>query len=175
MSDDRKTSEQRHLVCSYVLGGDNDSSDHHRATIGHKNFRLFRLRVQCRDALDARNTLIDLRFFDQDVHENRALGGDLGCDFQLQDRIDKLHGNRVVDGRLDGDFLTLLDDGLLIVLRDNTRLRKKFSYAFRLSGADEKIHREIRGAMEDAKTAGGCTRAKVYVEGKTATAAGATS
>src|ERR1700730_16668693 len=61
MPDDRETPEQRHLRGSDVLGGNNDSSDDDRAAISNQNLRFFGLRVQCRNALDARNALVDLR------------------------------------------------------------------------------------------------------------------
>ncbi len=122
MPDDRETPEQRYLGGGHILSRDDDSSDDDRAAIRNQNLRFFGLRVQCRNALDARNALVDLRILDQHVHEHRAFLGDLRGHFQFQHRVDELDGNRVIDRRLDRDFLTLFNDCLFVVLRHHARL-----------------------------------------------------
>jgi len=68
------------------------------------------------------DTGIDLRILHQHIHENRAFGGDLRGDFQFQDGVNELHRDGVIDGRLNRNLGTLLDDRLLVVLRDDLGL-----------------------------------------------------
>src|SRR6266852_5480851 len=155
MANQGEAPEQRYLLGGDVLGGDYDSSDHDRAPVRHKNLRLFRLRVQCRNALNARNTLVDLGILDQHVHEHGALRGDLRCHFQFEDGIDELDRNRIVDRRLDGDFLTLLNDGFFVVLRNDARFREQFYTALGFGGGYKEVYRKIRRTMPQEESAGG--------------------
>ena len=99
--------------------------------------------------------MIDLRVFHKDIHEHRALGGNLWSDFQLQHRVDELHGNGVVDGGLNRNLGALLDGGLFVVLRDHARLGQQFANAFRFRRGDEEVHGEVRRAMPEEESAGG--------------------
>src|SRR5206468_2554112 len=64
-----------------------------------------------------------------DVLENRTFRGNLWSNFQLQHRVNVLHGNRVVDSRLNRNLRTLLHRGFLVVLRDDLGLREQFANA----------------------------------------------
>src|SRR6202021_3813866 len=74
-----------------VLRVDDDSANHDCAAIRNQHLGLRRLCVQRRDALYARDTLIDLRIFDEHVHEDGAFDGNLRRHFQLQHGVDELH------------------------------------------------------------------------------------
>ena len=73
-------------------------------------------------------------FFDGHVHVDRSVRGDLRGHVQFEHRVHELHGNGVVDDRLHRNLGSLLDGGLLVVLRDDFRLREQLADAAVLRG-----------------------------------------
>ena len=96
--------------------------------------------------------VIDLGVFDQHIHEHGAFRGDLRSDFQLQHRVNELHGNRVVDGRLNRNLGTLLDRGFFVVLGHDARLGEQFADALGFRCGDEEVHRKVRRTMTRSRS-----------------------
>src|SRR6267142_4847599 len=140
MPDERQASDQGYLVDVHALRRNDDSADDHGAAVGNSDLGFGGLRVQRGDTLNARNTRINLRVFDQHVHEDRAFGRDLRGYFQLQNGVNKLDGNGVIDRRLNRDFRTLLHGRFFIVLGDDLGLREQLADALGFRRGDEQIH-----------------------------------
>ncbi len=108
--------------------------------------------------------LIDLGVFDEHIHVDRAFRGDLRSDLQLEHGVDVLHGNGVVDGRLDRNLDTLLDGGLFVVLGHDAGFGEQLTNALGLRGGDKEVHRKVRGPVREAETAGRHARTEVNVQ-----------
>src|SRR6267142_783310 len=100
MPDERQTADQGHLADVHPLLRDDNTTDDHRAAVGNSDLGFGGLRIQRGNALHARNTSINLRVFDQHVHEDRAFGRDLRGYFQLQNGVNELAPRLVFNGRL---------------------------------------------------------------------------
>ena len=127
-----------------VLVGDDHSADNHGRAVVDRDFGLGGLRVNSRNALNARDDVVDLVVLDGHVHVDRAVGGDLRRHVQFQHSVDELHGNRVVNDGLHRDLGTLLDGSLLVVLRDDLGLREQLADALVFRRGDDHIQRKVR-------------------------------
>ena len=122
VADQRQVADKRYLLNVDGLLGNDDSADDHGAAVRDEYFGFRGLRIERGNTLHAGDTGIDLRVFNEHVHENGAVGGDLRRHFELQHRVDKLYGNGVIDGGLDGNLGSLLNRSLFVVLRDDAGL-----------------------------------------------------
>jgi len=127
-----------------ALRRDDDAANYHGTAIGHGHLGFRRLGIQSRNSLNAWDTVVDLRILHEHVHEHCAFGGDLRGDFQFQYGVNELHRDRVIDRRLNRDLSTLLDRCLLVVLRDDLRLRKKLADALSFRCGDKKVDSKVR-------------------------------
>src|SRR5712691_6345908 len=153
MPDQRQAAHERHLLDVRALRGYDDAADYHSATIGYRHLGFRRFRIKSRNSLNSGNTGVDLRVLYQHVHEHRAFRSDLWCHLKPEHRVDILHGNRVVDGRLNRDLGSLLDGSLLVVLSNDFRLRKQFTDALGFCRGDEEVDRKVRRAVPEEYSA----------------------
>ena len=122
MPNQRQAAHQRDLRDVRSLRRDDDAADYNGSAIGDGYLRFRRLGIESRNSRNAWDTGIDLRILHQHVHENCAFGGDLRGNFQFQNGVNELHRDGVIDSRLNWNLGTLLDDRLLVVLRDDLGL-----------------------------------------------------
>src|SRR5580692_5634080 len=153
VADQRQATDDRNLLDVGVLGGDDDAANHDGAAVRNEYLGLRGLRVQRRDTLHARNTLIDLSIFHEHIHEDGAFSRNLRRDFKLQHGVDELHGNRIVDSRLNGQLDALLDDGLFVVLRHDARLREQLADALRFRRGDKEVESEVGRTVPEVEAA----------------------
>src|SRR5262249_40932300 len=150
VSDDRQAAHDGHFG-DVDLGVGHDDATHDDGRAVSYGYAAFRgLCIQGRHALNSWNTGIDLGVFDQNFHEYRAIGRDLRRHFQLQHRVDVLHGNGVVDGGLDRNLHTLLYGGFFVVLRHDARLGEQFTDALGFRGRNEEIHGKIWRTVDES-------------------------
>src|SRR5260221_7969881 len=69
ISDNRQAAYDRYFGNRHLLLSDNHAADNYRSAILHRYFSLGRLSVQRRNALNSRNTIVDLSILDDYVHE----------------------------------------------------------------------------------------------------------
>ena len=148
------------LYVGALLGHDH-AADYDRAAIRDQHFRIRFLGVNGRDALNARDRGVNRVVLHVHVHVNRAIRGDLRDDVEFQHRIHELDRNGVVHDGLHRDLGALLDDRLLVVLRDDLRLRDQLADAALFRGGDDLVDRKVRVLEDVARTAGRCCRAQV--------------
>src|SRR5271154_4540802 len=153
--DYRDAAKQRYLVYSGLLRGHDNASDNHRTAVCDQHFRIGFLRVNCGNALNSRDGVVNLVVGDGYVHIDRAVSGDLRCYVEFEYSVNELHRNRVVHDRLDWNFGTLLHRRLLVVLRNYLRFRDQLADAPFLCRADNEIQSEVRGRESIAQRAGG--------------------
>src|SRR5450432_806893 len=164
VADDRQAAEDRNLRDVDLRLGNNDAADHDGRAIGNGNLAFRGLRIQRRNALNARNTLIDLGILDQHVHVHGAFRRNLGSDFQLEHGVDVLHGNGVVDGGLNRNLHTLLDRGLFVVLGHDARLGEQLADALGLRCGDKEVHGKVGRPVREPEAAGWHAGAQCGVE-----------
>src|SRR3984957_14735832 len=164
VADDWDAAQDWHLRDVDLRRSDDHAADDDRRAVRNRNLALGRFGVQRRNALNARDTLIDLGIFDDYVHEYGAIRGDLRGDNELEHGVNVLHRNRVVDRRLNRNLHTLLDRGLFVVLGHDARLRQQFADALGFRGGDEEVEREVRRTSREAEAAGRHACAEVDVQ-----------
>src|SRR6266853_5934139 len=167
VADERQAAYQRNLGDVHVLLRNDYAADDHRSAIRNQDLGFRGLGIQCRNALNSRDTIVDLRVFHQHIHEYRAFGCDLRSYFQLEHRVDVLYGNGIVDGGLNRDFRTLLHRRFFVVLRHDARFREQLAHALCFGCSNEEVDREVRRTMRKAKARRWRTGLKVGLQRQT--------
>ena len=110
VANDRQAAEHGHLLNIGALLSDDYAADDHRGAVGNEHFGSSFLRVNGRNAFDARDGRVDLVVLDVHVHVNGAVRGDLRRDVEFQHGVHELDRDGVVDDGLHRDLRALLDD-----------------------------------------------------------------
>jgi hypothetical protein len=153
----RNVAQQRYLVHAHVRLRLDHTADNHSAAIGHQHLRGGLLRDQHGIQLNVGNPA-EVRdgVLDVYVEEDRILRRDLRADGQPQEGVDISHGRRAAQLRTghDRDALSLADDSLNIVLRDDARPRKDLDQATAFKCREHEVKIVVAARIADADTAG---------------------
>src|SRR5271154_4374781 len=88
--DYRDAAEQRYLVNSGLLRGHDDATDNHRTAVCDQHFRSGFLRVNCGNALNSRNGVVNLVVGNRYIHVDRAVRGDLRRYVKFEHSVNEL-------------------------------------------------------------------------------------
>src|SRR5271156_2026529 len=161
VADDRQAAEHWNGLNVGALLGDDYAADDHGGAVSNEHFGSGFLRVDGRNAFDARDGRIDLVVLDVHVHVDGAVRSDLRRDVELEHRVNELDRDGVVDDRLHRNLGSLLDDGFLVVLGNDLRLGDELADAAVFCGGDDHVQGEISVSERVRKAAGWSSRAEV--------------
>jgi len=91
MADQGDVAEQGNLEDVRLLLTNHNPADDYGPTVAHQHFCFRRLCVESGDAIDQRNTGIDLCVFDDHIHKNVAIRRDLRRYLEPQNRVHVLN------------------------------------------------------------------------------------
>src|SRR5208282_6736366 len=90
VADDGQAAEHGDLLDVGALLGDDDAADDHGGAVRNEHFGSGFLRVNGRNALDARDGRVNLVVLDVHIHVDGAVRGDLRRDIEFQHRVHEL-------------------------------------------------------------------------------------